>query len=74
LTLLYKVLRSENSEKNSEQSRLFTRTNLVLRPASARGVSNIKIERHPVRFNLGVFINCYPHAGRTTKFAPVKSL
>jgi len=34
LTLLYKVLRSENSEENSEESRLFTRANLVLRPAS----------------------------------------
>jgi len=33
LTLLYKVSRSENSEENSEESRLFTRANLVLRPA-----------------------------------------
>jgi len=33
LTLLYKVLRSENSEENSEESRLFTGANLVLRPA-----------------------------------------
>ena len=49
LALLYKVLRSENSEENSEESRLFTGANLVLRPASTRGVGNIKIERHPVR-------------------------
>ena len=33
LTLLVKVLRSENSEENSEESRLFTGANLVLRPA-----------------------------------------
>jgi len=33
LTLLYKVLRSENSEENSEESRLLTGANLVLRPA-----------------------------------------
>ena len=33
LTLLYIVLRSENSEENSEESRLFTTANLVLRPA-----------------------------------------
>jgi hypothetical protein len=34
LTLLEKVPRSENSEENSEESRLFTGTNSVLRPAS----------------------------------------
>jgi len=33
LTLNYKVLRIENSEENSEESRLFTKANLVLRPA-----------------------------------------
>ena len=33
LTLLVKVLRSENSEENSEETRLFTGANLVLRPA-----------------------------------------
>jgi len=33
LTLHVKVPRSENSEKSSEESRLFTRANLVLRPA-----------------------------------------
>ena len=34
MTLLYKVLRSENSEENSEESRLLTGANLVLRQAS----------------------------------------
>jgi len=33
LTLLEKVPRSKNSEENSEKSRLFTGSNLVLRPA-----------------------------------------
>jgi len=37
LTLLYKVLRSENSEENSEELRLFTGANLVLQPASEVG-------------------------------------
>ena len=34
MKLLYQILKSENSEENSEGSRLFTRANLVLRPAS----------------------------------------
>jgi len=47
LTLLVKVLRSENSEENSEESRLFTGANLVLRPA--RGYSlNTLILKKPV--------------------------
>ena len=33
LTLFVKVPRSENFEENSEESRLFIGTNLVLRPA-----------------------------------------
>jgi len=33
LTLLDTVLRSENSEENYEESRLFTGANLVVRPA-----------------------------------------
>ena len=33
LTLLEKVLKSQDSEENSEESRLFTGANLVLRPA-----------------------------------------
>ena len=43
MTLLYKVLRSENSEENSEASRLFTGANLVLRPAY-KGGAEIAVE------------------------------
>ena len=42
--LLYKVLRSENSEENSEDSRLFTGANLVLRLASSRVATSLDLD------------------------------
>ena len=42
--LLYKVSRSENSEENSEDSRLFTGANLVLRPASSRVATSLDLD------------------------------
>jgi len=40
LTLLVIVLRSDNFEENSEESRLFTGANLVLPPASGRSLES----------------------------------
>ena len=50
------MLRSENSEENSEESRLFTGENLVLRPALRRWQDHffeLKIERSFRRTFLG---------------------